>query len=384
MIIEIRKAGFVNKGAELMLLAVLQQIEKRYPEATLVIAPTHLGGSFPFPKFAKLGLQPKAWLWRYGYQWGDLARFIPKKLREMYGVILDKDVDVVLDAAGFAYSDQWGINNCKELARASKRWKKNGTTVILLPQALGPFENSKIIPYVKEWVSNIDLVFAREADSLNYLINIVGVQSKILRCSDFTNLLQGVLPDGYDPTNKYVALVPNYRMIDKTSKEESEAYLLFMVRCTMYLVNKGKKPFILVHEGSNDKWLADKISKAVGGVPIVTEGDPLMIKGIIGACQATIGSRFHGIVSALSQGVPTLATGWSHKYKRLFNDYEFDDGMISVLDSEQELYKKIDLITDDEFSHRLRDHLIIKSEELKAKSEEMWDLVFEKITREQH
>ena len=136
MIIEIRKAGFVNKGAELMLHAALQKLRTRYPDATFVMAPTPKKAEQPFRKLVQLGFYPKAWLWRYGIQWGTLANFAPRPLPEMYGVVLDKEVDVVIDAAGFAYSDQWGEDPCAELAQSTRRWKKNGTRVILLPQAL--------------------------------------------------------------------------------------------------------------------------------------------------------------------------------------------------------------------------------------------------------
>lgn len=379
MIVEIRKAGFVNKGAELMLHAVMQKVQERYPDATLVMAPSHKGASQPFHKLAKLGFYPKAWLWRYGIQWGDFAIFLPQKLREMYGLIMDKEVDVVLDAAGFSYSDQWGVGNCKELARSSKRWKKRGTKVILLPQALGPYESAEIKPWVKQWTENTDMIFAREIDSYKHLTNLVGEQNKIKLFPDFTNLVKGTLPANYDSSNKRIALVPNYRMIDKTSKQESEAYLPFMIRCAKYLVERGALPFVLVHEGANDQMLAENISEAVGGIPIIKESDPLHIKGILGSCDATIGSRFHGLVSALSQGVPSLATGWSHKYLRLFEDYGFKEGLVTVLDTEKELHKKIDLLLKPESYKPLKQQLTEKSEQLKKLSEEMWSLVFSEI-----
>lgn len=381
MIIEIRKAGFVNKGAELMLHAVMQKVQERYPEATLVMAPSHNGGSQPFHKLTQLGFYPKAWLWRYAIQWGDFAGYLPKKLREMYGLVLDKEVDVVLDAAGFSYSDQWGVGSSKDLARSSKRWKKHGTKVILLPQALGPYKQTEIQPWVKQWAENADLIFAREPDSYKHLTDLVGEQNKIKLCPDFTNLVKGTLPANYDASNKRIALVPNYRMVDKTSKEESEAYLPFMIRCAKYLVEQGAQPFVLVHEGANDQMLAEKISEAVGSIPIVKETDPLHIKGILGTCDATIGSRFHGLVSALSQGVPSLATGWSHKYIRLFEDYGFKDGVVTVLDTDEELHKKIDLLLKPESAQPLRVKLKEKSDELKKLSEQMWQLVFTEIDK---
>lgn len=379
MIIEIRGVGYINKGAELMLHAIVDKIKARYPEALLVMAPSHSQASQPFHKFAPMGFFPKAWLWRYGIQLGDLAAILPRKLREMYGVVLDRDIDVVLDASGFGYSDQWGVGQCKELARASRRWKKRGTKVILLPQAFGPFTSVKIRDEVAKWVENSDLIFARERDSYNYLTDVVGEQEKIKLCPDFTNLLQGTLPDGYHRDDKRVALVPNYRMVDKTAESESKAYLPFLISAAKYLVQKGAKPFVLVHEGKNDHMLAQEISDAVGGIPIVKETDPLHIKGILGACDATIGSRFHGLVSALSQGVPSLATGWSHKYVRLFEDYNFKEGLVSVLDDEKVLHEKIDLLLNPVSAIPLKENLKKRSDDLKDMSLNMWSQVFQEI-----
>lgn len=233
-------------------------------------------------------------------------------------MVTTKEIDVVLDAAGFSYSDQWGISTSRELSISSKKWKKNGTSLVMLPQALGPYDNPKIRKYVRGWVKNADLIFPREKDSYQYLTELVGEQEKIKIFPDFTNLVKGTLPDGYDPSDKRIAIVPNYRMIDKTDQSESQAYLPFLIKSAKYLIDKGLQPFILVHEGPNDQLLADKVSNAVGGIPIVKETDPLHIKGILGSCDATIGSRFHGLVSALSQGVPSLATGWSHQISASF------------------------------------------------------------------
>lgn len=376
MIVEIRKAGFINKGAELMLHAVIQKVRERYPDVTLVMAPSHSKASQPYHKFAPLGFYPKASLWRKGIQFGELASLVPKKVREMYGVVLDSEIDVVLDAAGFSYGDQWGFSSSRELASSSKKWKKNGTKLILLPQALGPYTKPGIKKHVTEWASNADMVFPREEDSYQYLTGIVGEKDKIKLYRDFTNLVIGELPVGYDPCDKKVALVPNYRMIDKTSKEESEAYLPFMIKCAKYLIENQAKPFVLVHEGENDRMLAQKISEAVGGIPIVTETNPLKIKGILDSCEATIGSRFHGLVSALSQGVPSLATGWSHKYRRLLEDYDFSDGVVSVLDTEETIREKIDLVIDAGNVESLNQKLKERSEVLKKQSEEMWEHVF--------
>lgn len=377
MIIEIRKAGFVNKGAELMLYAALYKMKEAYPGAEFVMAPGLKNSSAPYSKRAELGFLQKAWLWRYGIQWGDLAKLAPKKIREMYGVVLDREIDIVIDAAGFSYSDQWGIGSSRELARSAKRWKKRGAKVVLLPQALGPFSSSEIKKHIKTAVDNIDLIHPRDPVSYKHLTDVTGERPNIRMAPDFTNLLHGIVPDYFDADKNRFCLVPNYRMIDKTSKEQSQAYTPFMIKCAKYLLEKDQKPFILVHEGANDEMLAKQIADgSQGNIPIIKESHPLKIKGILGACQGSIGSRFHGLVSALSQGVPALATGWSHKYKMLFKDYGFEDGLLDVTASDGEIREKITMIIDSQSRQKIQSTITSKSEELKKKSEEMWTGVF--------
>jgi len=382
MITEIRKAGFVNKGAELMLYAVLEKMRERHPDARFAMAPTVSTASAPYQKRAELGFYQKAQLWRKGFQFGVFAKLVPAKIRDMYGMVLDSEVDIVIDVAGFSYSDQWGVSGSLELADSCKRWKKNGTKVILMPQAFGPFTTPKIKKAIQIAADHADLIFARERISYEHLVSVTGKRSNIKMAPDFTNLIDGLLPIDFDQNRCRFCLVPNYRMIDKTSKEQSEAYLPFMISCAKYLLEKDKKPFILVHEGANDLMLAEKICDAVSGVlPIIQETHPLKIKGILGACEGTLGSRFHGLVNALSQGVPSLATGWSHKYKMLFEDYGFGAGLMDIAISENQIREKIDLIIQPESQAAIHSTIKNRSEELKRQSEKMWEDVFTVLER---
>jgi len=376
MIIEIRKAGFINKGAELMLRAVYEKLKERYPTATFVMAPSPLNGSQPFRKLVDHGFYPKAWLYLRGVQLGNLAGLVPRIIREMYGIVLDREIDVVIDAAGFSYSDQWGERSTLELANSTKRWRKQGTKVILMPQAFGPYGSDRIRKGIRIAVENSDLVIPRERASLRYLTDVVGERPNIRQYPDFTNLIPGERPDWFDSEVHKVSLVPNYRMVDKTAGAESTAYLPFMTRCAQHLKTRAAKPFILVHEGEKDMWLARQISESCGGIPILRESDPVRIKGILGACHATIGSRFHGLVSALSQGVPALATGWSHKYAELFEDYGFPEWVLSVEDPDRIVNEKIDRIIEENGQSSLRHQLLEKSDQLKMQSEAMWKDVF--------
>lgn len=142
-------------------------------------------------------------------------------------------------------------------------------------------------------------------------------------------------------------------------------------------MESNQNPFLLIHEGANDLKLAKSIIENTGkNIPIVSETDPLKIKGILGASNGTIGSRFHGLVSALSQGVPSLATGWSHKYQMLFEDYDFVDGLLDVLIPQDKLKEKLKYLIDPELRSRVANNLRQNSSIQKDRASRMWDEVF--------
>ncbi|RXJ87170.1 polysaccharide pyruvyl transferase family protein [Arcobacter sp. CECT 8985] len=380
MLIEIQNVGFVNKGAELMLYAILQEIKSKYPYAEFVMTP-NLNIS-PFKKRASLGIYQKVTYEKMGIDIGDIfISFISKKRREMYGLVRTKDVDVVLDAAGFAHGDQWGVKNTKKLFNYSKKLKKNNKKLILLPQAFGPFSNNEIKENMKNLIKNCDLVFAREEVSFNYLKNIDANSNNIYNMPDFTNLVKATSVD-FNFENNDFCIIPNYKMVSKNwIGSNGNSYLELISKSIKYLRQKGKKPFILIHEGKKDSLLAESISNEVGGINIFKEEDPLKVKGILNGVSGVIGSRFHSLVSSLSQATPALGTSWSHKYQMLFKDYNFEKGILNLDSSDSEIYEKIDLIINEDTNKEIIKKLEEKSLKLKELTKQMWEKVFETLEK---
>lgn len=380
MVIEIRSVGFVNKGAELMLYAIMERLREEFPRAVFAMAPTVSTAGAPYLKRAQLGFYQRAKVWREGSRVNSIAGLIPKKIRDMYGLVLESEVDIVLDAAGFAYSDQWGENSCSELAKSCGKWRKNGVKVVLLPQAFGPFERERNRRDIEKAASCADLIFAREQSSYDYLVGATGRRKNIQISPDFTNLLDGVAPASFDSSSCQFCIVPNHRMLSSTERKVGEAYLPFMIEAVRYAFQKDQKPFLLVHEGERDAVLARQIRDAVSeDIPILVEDHPLVIKGIIGMSRGSLGSRFHGLVSALSQGVPSLGTSWSHKYKELFNDYGFPEGLLRVNSSDKDLHSKLDIIFNPSSRRDVEEALKRNSSRLKLQAEKMWRDVFDAL-----
>jgi coenzyme F420 hydrogenase subunit beta len=68
----------------------------------------------------------------------------------------------------------------------------------------------------------------------------------------------------------------------------------------------------------DDRWANEQLYKLLKNREHVAliKGDytPSELKGLIGQCDIFIGSRMHANIASLSQGIPTLAIGWSDKY----------------------------------------------------------------------
>jgi colanic acid/amylovoran biosynthesis protein len=374
MIFEVRKAGFYNKGAHLMLMAVLEQLKNNYPEANIAMAPFKAA---PYINRAKLGLLQKAAYYRYRTQWGFLSYMVPRDVLSLFGMIRESEIDVVFDLAGFSYSDQWGTGSISEAAKATRRWKKRGIHSVFMPQAFGPFENKKNRRNIEIVIDNADLIYARDMISYQNLTEVGGSRPYIKVAPDFTNLVNGVVPSDFDKSQNRFCIVPNCRMLDKTPDAVSRHYISFLIKCIDRLIECEAKPFILIHDADSDKTLAEEIIQQLNSnINIVQESDPIKIKGVIGCCDGMIGSRFHGLVSALSQGVPVIATGWSHKYQELLRDYNYEEGLVSFDMPDNELFDLIDLLADRRTSAKIKLRINEASHIQKEKTQNMWQEIY--------
>jgi colanic acid/amylovoran biosynthesis protein len=96
----------------------------------------------------------------------------------------------------------------------------------------------------------------------------------------------------------------------------------------------------------DDRFLCDILSLMTGEEDVFAAlgtYSSATLKAMIGQCDLVVGSRFHSLVAALSQGVPSVALGWAHKYVELLGDFGQEDLVIDRGHlSEQEF---VDMVT---------------------------------------
>lgn len=369
MIVEIRGTKTENKGAELMLRAVVEELRN---DIDLAVEPM-IGN---YTERATLGLQQKfatRMSDRHNAFFGNsLPSRVRRHLQSNYGIIFERDIDAVLDAWGFAYSDQFDVERCEGSAARAERWKRQGKKVIVMPQAFGPFTSPRLRAAFSKLLDNTDLVFARERASYNHVMGVEGRKDHVRLAPDFTCRLHGIVPSEFEPTTNLALVVPSTKLLTHSSPEVQQSYVPFLLSAISSLRAKGLDVRMLVHETSDNKVVELVQSQLHARLPEIHSNNALHLKGIIGQAHVVISSRFHALVSALTQAVPAMAIGWSHKYEMLFDDYGCRDLVVDPSISSEVLDKHLSQMLETDSRDRLVSDLRSALGRQQDQTAEMW------------
>jgi len=337
VLIEIKGVQFVNKGAALMLQAILDRLKRDLPAAEFALTP---GPIAPFRSVAATGAWQRLRMPGAPIDVDSLSYRLPQRVLAIgrrYGIVTERDVDAVLDASGFAYGASWGEPQLVSTAWEIERLARHGKPYVFLPQAFGPFPAAPAARAFGRALRSAALVCARDEESRAHVTGIAGnLGDRLAVFPDFTIGLPGTPSAAaqWSVDRESALLIPNDRMLSERNSDATwhSGYLPLLCSLARRLADLGFVPRILNHEGPADAGLCESLRAATGAAEVITESDPRALKGIIGAAGLVVCSRYHGCVSALAQGVPCLGTSWSHKYAALFDDFGVAEYLLGACD----------------------------------------------------
>lgn len=368
-----------NKGAELMFYAILQEIERKYPDAIVYIPYLNIKQGFGYISTSlHLQFTPFSRL-IYKTHLTAVFRQLHLPLRWLYRANVVKHADFFMDASGFHFSDQKKNFTPAKVERWKvilKKYSKQGTRIVFLPQAFGPAVKKNTLNGLKCISKYADLIMPREQVSYSYLEQSgVMDMSKVRLQTDFTSLVEGRFPAKYSHLRDGVCIIPNMRMID-TGVCSKEQYVSLVSRIIEVASESGHPVYLLNHEGKEDKQLAYECIKGIRNhIEVVSGLNALEVKGLIASAYLVLSSRFHGVASSLNSCVPCLATSWSHKYQELFRDYGLE-GTVLPLDDISQAVEKMNEYLDEANNDKIRQHLSQRLPFIKDRTTQMWDLVW--------
>ncbi len=174
-----------------------------------------------------------------------------------------------------------------------------------------------------------------------------------------------------------VCIIPNKKMISHGNTNAMK-YLAFYKNILTHLKTLNLEAFLLNHEGQGDLQLCKDINSGLDTpLTIVTNLNAKEVKGIIGKSRLVISSRYHGVASALNQGVPCLATSWSHKYALLYKDFGLTNMIIDLNFPVDKVNAKLNEVIDEVNCNAYKNVVGTNKKRLLSSTQEMWDKIWE-------
>lgn len=369
----------VNKGAELMLYAILQEVERVSPDAK-VFLPHYVGakGAASLKTSLDVSLKP-------GHKVITLARkvhltgllrklhMLPDFLDDFYPV---RGADCFIDSSGLLFSDQMNLQKRQvdRWRRLLEKYRRQGTRIVFMPQSFGPDAKPQTAAALDMLCRNADVIMPRDSVSAGFLEKHVIDRDRVFQYPDFTSSVEGTVPAGLQHLEGRVCIVPNMRMTDRGACTFDE-YVNCIASVIKTVREMGFQEYLLVHE-KNDAALASACAKALTPQAEVIDGlDSLEVKGLISTARLCVTSRYHAAASALNTCVPCLATGWSHKYAELFREYGVDGALLDAHDTDA-CVRSVREYLDAEKNAEVRAHLEKAVPAVRQKTVEMWNVIW--------
>lgn len=386
--VEIYGGDFKNRGGQLMLYAVLQRLRHRRADIRCAIdgepdspfaARAGYGlftlcPSFPRgrPRFAKR-IRPLGRI---------LSRVVDRETFATHGLVGSNQCDAVLDISGYAYGDKWPVLMANQGIARFRDYHKRGRPVILMPQMLGPFEKPTHAEVFRKLAAYADPIYARDDASYRSVLDVLpDMSDRIRQFPDLTiEVKPDTFPDGFSlrPEDKYVTVVPNMRMLDRTSDAWRAVYVDLMRGVVEYAQSAGFKVVVMQHEaGKGDAELVEMLSN--DATIRVDDPDPRKLKAVLAGSQLAVCSRFHAVVSALSSGTPCLTLGWAHKYQMIHRDFDLEETSLGEAPSAEAFRDALPKYFDEVWLAEAAARVTAAKQGLLDKLDVMWDEVYARL-----
>lgn len=256
-----------------------------------------------------------------------LRRFIPKS------VVDGLDADLMIATGGDIFSSDYGT------FPRHARTLHCGTPVALLGHTFGPFKESDRKLFTAS-TRNVVICTVRETESLDY-INEIAPQLRPELTADVAFLLPAtdrdaaraiVELDNRFPINgrRLVGLSVSAGVISYRRDVDGDQYVNELSGFIDGLNRSGWSVLLIPHvqeswRRNNDVYACREVFRRIR----MTDENAILyspmsasdFKGVIGLCDALVGTRTHATIASMSQGIPTVAIAYSRKAWAIMRDY---------------------------------------------------------------
>lgn len=315
----VKTGNFNNKGDMLMLLAVVQKYGDQHEVSVLPSAcrkdiAKQLDIFFCWPYFKSSKKTPMV-LFKSIVKL--FLNVLPDVVLKRFGYVSRRNISLVLDVSGFAYSECWSLEKISTAVKMYASFKR--ADVVFMPQSYGPFYSPLVKKCMRDLVRGSPMICARDSSSYKHVAPLVSDSSNVYCFPDFTFDVEGKQPEALSLPKNYVVFLPSHRVADNIGHE---LFWLFYKNAFEAAIKCQHEVVILPHDIKHDFDVAERLRVLLGIERATVALDNVReIRWVVSESSLVVGSRFHGLVNALSQCVPAIGLGWTHKFDCLFEDY---------------------------------------------------------------
>jgi colanic acid/amylovoran biosynthesis protein len=260
-----------------------------------------------------------------------IERILPSRFRDIssHSLIAASNSDFVLPTGGDLFTSDY------HKLRKQFTYSSIASNSVLLGHTVGPFTRNDE-KYFIENIKNFRGIALRDSESFDY-VHSLGLGIPLCQCADLAfclepppkeycrQLVKNFVPNLDDPI---VGLAVSQGII-YFADIDSNSYYNSLAQFIDELHAKNRRTLLIPHVldkfPNNNDWYAcyevwkrvrnkNRCSIAAG------EYTASEFKGMIGLCECLIGTRMHPTIASISQGIPSVAIGYSRKAGGLFAD----------------------------------------------------------------
>lgn len=229
--------------------------------------------------------------------------------------------DLVLDTgAGDSFSDIYGIRRLMEMSALRLLVQRAKVPFVMGPQTIGPFNSMSGRIIARFSVRGAAAVLARDSDGFKKLPDVF--TGRTFKTSDVAFLI----PSNLNVERSGVLLNVSGLLWNENPHVDYQYYRRQVVEFASSAVDSGLKVTLLAHVLASDNSDSDSLAirelqRLLGGtVDCYEPYDLNAARSRIAQAEVVVASRMHASINALSQGVPTVAWGYSDKFRPLLTD----------------------------------------------------------------
>ena len=347
-----------NRGAEAMLVTTIGQIRHRYPSARFQVFSYYpkrdqaicTDQNIQFyncqPLNLALKIVPLA-LFSWLFSWVGLRvpdRWVGQEVRAL------RRSDLLCDIGGITFCDGrviFLLFNVLSLLPAMLL----GIPVIKLSQAMGPFRHPINRFFSWQILSRCKMIFARGNVTARHLQELNLDSSNWQLASDVAFSYESsfsLTRENEGPINKIeqqllndrqnsfcnVTVIPSSLLLQKSADYVTKMsdlilelskqgfHVLMLPNATREGSEKARNNDIVVIQQIKNKVTRQNPSLSETVVAVDFDLNTEGIRRLMRHTDLVVTSRFHGMVAAMSESIPVVVIGWSHKYKEVLAPFQ--------------------------------------------------------------